>query len=49
MTSVVCRTLRKRIQSAVIWTILSIIVFGIILVLVYAINGNVVYDTNLLT
>ena len=44
-----CRTLRKRIQSAVIWTVLAVVVFGIILALVYAINGEVEYDTNLLT
>jgi LMBR1-like membrane protein len=44
-----CRTLRKRIQSAVVWTLLSVLVFGVILALVYAINGYVEYDTNLLT
>ena len=39
----------KRIKSAVIWTLLAVLVFGIILILVYAINGYVEYDTTLLT
>lgn len=46
---IVCRTLKKRLLSAVIWTLLSMLVFGILLVLVYAINGYVEYDTSLLT
>ena len=42
------RTLAKRLRSALIWTVLAAVVFGIILVLVYAINGKVEYDATLL-
>jgi LMBR1 domain-containing protein 1 len=41
--------LRRRIQSALLWTLLAVAVFGAILGLVYAINGFVEYDTTLLT
>ena len=48
-TELCCRTFAKRLRSALIYTGLAILVFGIIFVLIYAINGMVEYDATLLT
>lgn len=44
-----CRTLLQRVRSAVIFTVLSMFVFGAILGILYAVGGYVQYDTTLLT
>lgn len=44
-----CRTLFQRIRSAIIFTVLSIFVFGVILAILYGVGGYVQYDTTLLT
>jgi LMBR1 domain-containing protein 1 len=43
-----CRTLGQRIKNAIIWTIAAVVVFGAILGILYAVGGQVAYDTTLL-
>lgn len=44
-----CRSLAMRLKNSVIWTVVSMVVFGAILGIMYVVGGKVAYDTTLLT
>lgn len=44
-----CRTMYQRIRNSLIWTVAAVFVFGAILGILYAVGGQVAYDTTLLS